>query len=684
MVMKGKLGIAMILVSLALLVAALAQLSYFSEITGSHQAAAHQAGSSLVDDEIADASYTPPPVARERDPKIQSVLSELQAVSDSRDEESLRAFAAQRGLEYEKGAVKLVVETPDDQAAADFLAAINGSEPAVGSEAQFRAATSGITVETSHGNLLQLLVPPDRIDDLATLPQISYVRLPLRPITFSVTSEGVADVGADVWHDGGLRGDGVKIAITDLGFAGYETQVAAGELPADAVVNSFSGDISGGGVTHGTGCAEIAYDVAPGAQFYLLNFSTDVELANMIDYIISEGIDVVSASWAVPVDFQGNGQGAVNDAVKVAHDAGVFWANAAGNSAQNHWGGLYQDGDLDGWHEFGTGDEGNTFTAQTGDLLAIYLTWDNWPATDQDYDLYLFKDGYELPVAGSSNIQSGTQTPYEVIYFVVPPGLGGSYHTAIANAGADGSADFQLFCHFGVLEHQVAARSISGQPADSAYVTTVGGVQVNTTSLMYYSSRGPTVDGRTKPDISAPTHVSTLLTGPWGFGGTSGATPHVAGAAAILKGAKPAYTPDQISSELQGWAADLGAAGKDNDTGSGKLDLPACGRPQLGITLTNAFWASYQEYVIRQLSVTWSLCNPSVPTAFGLQITESQNSSGVGLVTTTPLAIGDLPGGGSCSQVTMKYLVPAGVTSFASLTKATASDACELVYTYPQ
>jgi hypothetical protein len=669
--MRGNKRIALTLGTVVFLLAVMTALS---NVSG-------QAGG----EDISHPSAVKPPVEWNRDPKIQSAVSELLTVSKSQGTGVIQDFAARRGVDYKDGLVTLVVETTSERAATEFQAAINGAAPPAGiSEAEFQTATGGVEVAASHGNLVQILVPPDRIDDLAALSFVSFVRLPLKPITFTFTSEGVADTGADNWHAGGIDGDGVKIAVTDIGFAGYQTQVAAGELPADVIVNSFSGDITGGGVTHGTGCAEIAYDMAPGAQFYLLNFSTDVELANMIDYIKSEGIDVVSASWAVPSNYQGNGDGAVDDLVKSAHDAGVFWANAAGNSAQNHWGGFYEDANLNGWHDFAAGDEGNGFTAQTGEFLAIYLTWNNWPVTNQDYDLYLYKDGIQEPVAVSGNLQTGTQAPHEEIYYVVPPGLAGSYHLAIANAGADGTADFQLFCHFGVLEHQVAARSITGQPADSAYVTTVGAVQVDTTSLMYYSSRGPTVDGRTKPDLAAPTNVSTLLTGSLGFGGTSGATPHVAGAAALLKEAKPAYTPDQIRSELEGWAEDLGVPGKDNDFGSGKLDLFTCARPSLEISLENPFWASYSDYVLRELSVTWSICNQSGNTAYDMRIVGSNNTNGVELSTDTPVVVGDIAGGGSCTSVTLAYQVPWEVTAFFSTTYATTSDYCGITYSYPE
>lgn len=501
---------------------------------------------------------TSPPAGK--NPKLQSSLSTLASIHAGGDLSSIEDYAADRGITLEDDKVKVVVEA------------------SVSPEEASRVITaSGGDIQVMHGNLLQAAVPVESLDLLASFAAVDYIREPEQPSLHAVT-EGVSDIGADIWHDDGHDGSGVKLAIVDLGFDGYDQRIAEGELPSDVVTRSFrtDGDITGGGENHGTACAELAYDVAPGAQVYLVNFSTDVELGNAIDYLISEDIDVVSASWGFYGAFRGDGQGPVNDLVQEAKSSGIFWANAAGNAASSHWSGSFVDSDSDDYLEYAPGDETNSFNLAAGSRVDIYLTWDRWPVTGEDYDIYLVWEGNPNgAVAAGDSWQAGTQSPSEAIHYTVPPGHGGTYWVVIHNYSAAGDADFQLFVLPYDLEHQVAAFSLGGQPTDSNAVMTVGAVPSGAAILESFSSQGPTLDGRTKPDIVAPDRTSTVTYGPQGFWGTSAAAPHVAAAGALVKGAYPLLSPAETQAQLENRATDLGDTGKDNLFGSGKLNMGA-------------------------------------------------------------------------------------------------------------
>ena len=94
-------------------------------------------------------------------------------------------------------------------------------------------------------------------------------------------------------------------------------------------------------------------------------------------------------------------------------------------------------------------------------------------------------------------------------------------------------------------------------PADADSIVSVGAVDPNGT-VASFSSVGPTSDNRIKPDVSAQ-GVSVYAAIPSttkssyspAFGGTSAATPFVAGVAAMILSAHPELTPVQVRDALR-------------------------------------------------------------------------------------------------------------------------------------
>ncbi len=112
------------------------------------------------------------------------------------------------------------------------------------------------------------------------------------------------------------------------------------------------------------------------------------------------------------------------------------------------------------------------------------------------------------------------------------------------------------------------------QPADCAKVIGVGAVNLSDTAESF-SSEGPTTDGRAKPEIAAPDGVKTSLSS--AFWGTSAASPHATGAAALVLASNPGMTPAQLRAALPAAVKDVGSAGFDYRTGSGRISLDADG-----------------------------------------------------------------------------------------------------------
>lgn len=127
-------------------------------------------------------------------------------------------------------------------------------------------------------------------------------------------------------------------------------------------------------------------------------------------------------------------------------------------------------------------------------------------------------------------------------------------------------------------------------PADGDSVLAVG-AEDSTGVVAAFSSRGPTADGRVKPDLAAP-GVAVLVATPDGAGGTtfvrvngtSFATPIVAAAAALLRQVQPGFLPIDLLEVLRG-AADNRAA-PDNDRGWGRPDVALAATFPRGITVT--------------------------------------------------------------------------------------------------
>jgi serine protease AprX len=133
--------------------------------------------------------------------------------------------------------------------------------------------------------------------------------------------------------------------------------------------------------------------------------------------------------------------------------------------------------------------------------------------------------------------------------------------------------------------------STVGSPGCAKTVITVGAT-TKADQIANFSSRGPTSDGRIKPDVCFPgvnivscraagttmgTPLDALYTS---ASGTSMATPHATGACALLLQARPGLSPQQIKEILMNTARDLGLDA--NTQGKGRAHVFAAYQNALG------------------------------------------------------------------------------------------------------
>ena len=186
----------------------------------------------------------------------------------------------------------------------------------------------------------------------------------------------------------------------------------------------------------------------------------------------------------------------------------------------------------------------------------------------------------------TSDVMAGVEWAVQQNAHVINLSLG-------SNVRCDGTDALSALCDQAVAQGVVVCVAAGnagpgagtvGSPGCARNVITIGAT-TDTDQVTSFSSRGPTSDGRVKPDVCFPgynivaarakgtamgTPVDAYYTS---ASGTSMATPHAAGASALLLQALPGLTPEQVKARLMGSAIDLGL--DSNTQGSGRGDILA-------------------------------------------------------------------------------------------------------------
>lgn len=455
------------------------------------------------------------------------------------------------------------------------LAVVETRKPDPGTVAEL--VSRGARVVGIYGNLIKAWLPGARLYEIAGLPPVQYIRRPLvpNPLEFAeprLATEGVALLGATLFHAKGVLGQGVRVGVIDVGFAALSHAVRAGEIDPGSVV--WTRDYTGQGIegpsAHGTAVVQVVHNIAPRASLYLAAVADEVDLGQAVADCIAQGVDILvhSVGW-VNTEF-GDGTGVVSELVKRAASAGVLWVNAAGNHAQRHWLGTPRVGG-EGWVEFEPGVRRLELVVEMPGLVQVALTWDEWPQAVSDFDLYL-EDAGGTVVAMSRSEQSGEAPPAEFVSYFADRGR---YRVGVRAVRVERPVAVRIFSLGHDLQPYVARSSIL-TPGNAQEAFTVGAVGLrNWTSgpQQPYSSQGPTYDGRIKPDLVGLDGVTNFVYPV--FWGTSAAAPHVAGMAALLlcqaRLRGEAVDPAGLRALLGRWAVDLGDPGPDPVYGEGRL-----------------------------------------------------------------------------------------------------------------
>jgi hypothetical protein len=461
--------------------------------------------------------------------------------------------------------------------------------PGTTSAVRHRLRERGFRVDRRTGRRLQVVVRgPSQRRAIARVPGVAAVVVPQSAYGDSVTGQGVDRTGASSLADVGDGGAGLRIAVLDLGFGNDVPALQArGELPPPArvVLQSFdpAGGIAGSNAygnptDHGELVGQTIYDYAPRARYLFVSYHTPDDFVAAVDWMISQHVDVVvHSNNFLEGPFDGTSQ--LARAVDRAAAAGILWFNSGGNYGEKHWSGPWSDPNGDGFLDWPVP---WTVTHDVNEALTFHLSWTNPSgATPSDIDIFLERqrtDGGWDVVATSADRQSAGAAPAERIAGLRPQQPGTYRLRAQLVSGPRPPGDLTLFAREDdIVSWSGSTAHSTPTPADAAGSISVGAIDWRSNSLVRYSSRGPTADGRLKPDISAPT--GTRLATPAGdlreVGGTSIAAPNAAGAAALelasMRAAGLSPGVAEMRSILDADALDLGDPGPDNTFGAGRL-----------------------------------------------------------------------------------------------------------------
>ncbi|HTU16446.1 MAG TPA: S8 family serine peptidase [Gemmataceae bacterium] len=381
-------------------------------------------------------------------------------------------------------------------------------------------------------------------------------------------------LGVPAWHKRGWRGRGLKVAVLDSGFRGYKAHLGAA-LPRRVKARSFrfDGDLEAKDSQHGILCAEVIHVLAPDADLLFANWEPEHpdQFLAAVRWARDEGARILSCSIIMPTWSDCEGHGRIHEELARllrstdGTDDALFFASA-GNTAQRHWSGPFQDGG-DGHHvwkieERETRRE-NVIHPWGSERVSVELCC----PSEAVYEL-IVSDLETETVVGRSISKEAAGAASAVVAFV--PEQNHDYQARVRRVRGP-AGRFHLVVLGGRLRHTSRPGSIAF-PGDGTEVIAVGAVDAAGQRLPY-SSCGMKRGG-TKPDFVATVPFpSSWRACP--FAGTSAAAPQASALAALLWSRHTDWSAARIHAALKDAVRPCSANSSAWETGRGLLCLPS-------------------------------------------------------------------------------------------------------------
>ena len=461
--------------------------------------------------------------------------------------------------------------------------------PSAGLLEAIREAGGTIWYQSSRWKAIRASLPPAALVGIAARDEVRFIRNAAQPQPQigSVTSEGDWTHLAGITRTNyGVDGTGIKIGVISDSCDNYTKAISSGDLPASfTYLPGLSGIPATG---EGTAMAEIVHDLAPGAQIVFASAAGgEAKFADSILLLRSNGCRIIvdDEVYSAENPFQDD---VVAQAVDEVVSNGTLYLSSSGNygnladATSSTWEGNFVSGGTSSLipggtvHEYPSGYTYNLLesTAHGSTTSPVQLFWsDEGSTSSNDYDLYILNPAETSVVASSTDVQDGSQQPFEEVDLVSSGDpivvfkhssaavrfirLKASAQNTVLGLATDGSTTG----HNATESCIGVAASPAATPFNVDYPTGPYPYAFNNGNVTEsFSSDGPRkhfynpdgsqitpgnllASGGTEiasPEITAADGVSTSLSGFSPFYGTSAAAPHAAAIAALVWSAQPA------------------------------------------------------------------------------------------------------------------------------------------------
>ena len=430
-----------------------------------------------------------------------------------------KTYAKKNGFDYHEGNTRLMINT-------------NG----LNDEILNKIKEFGI-IEISNGNQIQISMPVKDISKISNISEIKNIVSTIPPIQNRDIIVDGRIIEDSIFAKNVISSAPVSIAIIDLAFNEKNQKILENVIESVSFrhlyENSDSLKIDNNESLHGTAMAQIITSMVPDVKLHLLSAGTELEFIDAMDYAISKEVDIITISYTW-VNYNTDGSSAITKKVEDAIKSEITVVVPSGNYAKNHWEGSFNDTDGDKWHEFSNSDEGMTINVDGKRVyeekpILIYLKWNDENSNYSDFDLTLLDSSGKI-VDYSSTLQNQLSDKLEYIYYI--PEFPGEYHIGISNFGQPNNSNLKIFSVYDELEYSQSQGSV-GVPTDARGIIVAGSLGSDN-NVQPFSSKGPTDNGQTVPNILVKDGISTEIYKEEAFYGTSASAAYVSGLIGVL------------------------------------------------------------------------------------------------------------------------------------------------------